>query len=92
MSYAEIVRTVGEENPGTANLPLLIWKACSAVAHGDLWATINVTELERLDEVGGMVGNRVSASVRTLSFMAALTVGLTETAWSLYDRRGQPPY
>lgn len=92
VSYAEIVRTVGEELPGTANLPLLIWKACSAVAHGDLWATVNVTELERLDEVEGMVGNRVSASVRTLSFMAALTVRLTETAWSLYDRRGQPPY
>ena len=34
-----------------------------------------------------MAGNRVSASVRTLSFMTALTVGLTETAWSLYDRR-----
>jgi len=67
----------GEEQPGTATLPLLIWKACSAVAHRDLWATINVTELERLDEVEGMAGNRVSASVRTLSFMTALTVGLT---------------
>ena len=60
-------RTVGEEQPGTATLPLLIWKACSAVAHRDLWATINVTELERLDEVEGMAGNRVSASVPTWS-------------------------
>ena len=39
----EVVRVALENAAG--KMPLLIWRACSAIAHGDMWATIN-----RVDE------------------------------------------
>lgn len=91
--HGKIIDTVGNELRKPSRLPLLIWRACSGIAHGDLWATINVAQREDLDGAPhGMVHSRVTVGVENLYRMTATTIELTKVAWSLYDQRGRPPY
>lgn len=93
VGYQEVVQAIGDEKTAAGKMPLLIWRACSAVAHGDVWATINVTQRE---DVGGapdgMVHNRVTVNVGNLHQMTAVTVAITKAAWALYDQRSRSPY
>jgi hypothetical protein len=92
-SYQEIVKAIGDEGAAAGKLPLLIWKACSAVAHGDLWATINITQREPMNEApDGIVHNRVSVNVTGLHHMTAITIAITKAGWRLYDQRSRAPY
>ena len=93
VKYSEIVKKAGDTMPG-GNLSFLItWKMCSGIAHGDLWTTLNVLNLEELP--GGLpdiAHLKITANVKTLMFAVGFAVAMTTAGWRLYDERCQPRY
>ncbi|MEU4781039.1 hypothetical protein [Micromonospora sp. NPDC023633] len=89
VSYAEIVQAAGDAMPSGNKPYLLTWKICSAIAHGDLWATLNVVSLEELPGAPPDLAHlKVTANVGTLSSAVRYAVRMTATGWRLFDERG----
>jgi hypothetical protein len=84
-SYKEIIEAVGDPE----KIMLLLWNTCSGMAHGDLWAMAAAAEMiERPDKSTVHVGAfKVSANVGLLAQFTTITVGMTDSAWKLYDKR-----
>jgi hypothetical protein len=90
LGYAEIVKAAGETSPAGSVPFQLAWRMCSAIAHGDLWATLNVASREELPGTSpGLVGLRITANVETLLFAVRLSVDMTDAGWRLYDERSR---
>ncbi|WP_431916983.1 hypothetical protein [Micromonospora wenchangensis] len=89
VGYAEIVKAAGD-TMRSGNTPfLLTWRMCSAIAHGDFWATINVVSTEELPGAPPAIAHlKVTANVRTLFFAVYFAVAMTSTGWRLFDQRG----
>jgi hypothetical protein len=46
--YEDIVRTAGEATEVGGDLAVVLWRACSGLAHGDFWASITLPGAARL--------------------------------------------
>lgn len=92
LGYEEIVETAGAATPMTAIVCKVVWKSCSAVAHGDMSTLLGMIEHEQIGLDGNIVRSSASAPVNTLALMTALTVGMTRKAISLYEGRRKPRY
>ncbi|TWJ20853.1 hypothetical protein [Micromonospora endolithica] len=90
VGYAEIVKAAGDTMPGGHKPYLLTWKMCSAIAHGDLWATLNVVSRTELPGAPADIAHmRITASAQSLFFAVFFAVAMATAAWHLYDRRGE---
>ncbi|MEH1058402.1 hypothetical protein V6U89_24725 [Micromonospora sp. CPCC 206171] len=88
VGYAEIVKAAGDTMPGGNKPYLLTWKMCSAIAHGDLWATLNVVSRTELPGApAGVAHMRITANAQSLFFAVFFAVAMTTAGWHLYDRR-----
>jgi len=91
IGYAKIVETAGDTSPAGKVPYLLTWRMCSAIAHGDLWATLNVVSREELPgSPPGLAHLRITANVQTLLYAVAFAVKMTSVGWRLYDERSRP--
>lgn len=90
VSYAEIVKAAGDTMPGGNKPFLLTWKMCSAIAHGDFWATLNVvSRMELPGAPAGLAHLKITANVDTLFFAVFFAVEMTDAGWHLYDERSR---
>ncbi|MBQ0894649.1 hypothetical protein KBX37_16345 [Micromonospora sp. U56] len=90
LGYAEIVQVAGDTSLAGSVPFQFTWRMCSAIAHGDLWATLNVVSREEIPGAPpGLVGMRITANVETLSFAVRLAVEMTDAGWRLYDERSR---
>ncbi|MFC0504957.1 hypothetical protein [Micromonospora costi] len=90
LSYAEIVKVAGDTSPAGSVPVQFTWRMCSAIAHGDLWATLNVVSREEVPGApAGLVGMRITANVETLSFAVRLALDMTNAGRRLYDERSR---
>lgn len=90
VGYGEIVELAGDTQPG-GTLPFVFtWRMCSAIAHGDFWATINVVSREEIPGAPpGLADLRITANVETLFFAVFFAVEMTDAGWRLYDERSR---
>jgi hypothetical protein len=90
--FSEIVRTAGGHTVGE-QIPELIWRLCSGMAHGDWWATLSASQrIELPGAPAGVVHNTIEANVTTLHFTMRVAVDMTAFAWQFYDQRARSPY
>jgi hypothetical protein len=93
LGYEEIVRDAGPVLDIGTVLPVVIWRACSGISHGDLWATLTMTThtpLPRSDPDTPTMS--ITVNVEGLQLAAFAAIGMTRRAWGLYDQRSTPPY
>lgn len=86
--YREIVENAGTQTTAGSRIAVLIWKACSAIAHGELRGPAAYLPAESLGQAApGMTLNRVTANVllTVTGTMAALAT--TKIALDLYAKR-----
>jgi hypothetical protein len=87
--YGEIVRNGAIGYSGSSDLPYLIWKACSALAHGDLRGSLVYIRTESMGASSpGMVLGRMSGSVHLLTRGGQTAIAATRAAFGLYAQRG----
>jgi hypothetical protein len=93
VGYEEVVRDAGPVMDIGTVLPVVIWRACSGISHGDLWATFTMTthtQLPRSDPDAPTMN--ITVNVEGLQIAAFAAIGMTRRAWALYDQRSLPPY
>ena len=89
-SYGEIVKKAGEMVAGDSKLAFVLWKACSAVAHGELRGVVAyLSHVEHKNEASetDYPVRRVETSVPILVSGAMLAVRTTKAALRLYAQR-----
>jgi len=70
-----------------------LWRILSGATHGDLWASMMVTEHDPVgDAVDGVVTARITTPVRVIADLSSLVLGLTTAAIALYEERRTPVY
>jgi hypothetical protein len=89
LSTGEIVETVGETFDGP-NFAMFVWRACSGMAHADMWATLGL--LERTEVIPGVgVGNMINAKTQVPKTVVTATVSSVRStvalAWRTYQQR-----
>ncbi|PRX96238.1 hypothetical protein CLV72_108245 [Allonocardiopsis opalescens] len=86
--YAEIVRDAGARTSVGADLAEVIWKGCSALAHGDMYGTLSMLALETIERRQNTVLTQVTASISGLYSTTMATTTLIERGFELYKQRG----
>src|SRR5439155_582682 len=65
--YEDIVRAAGEVTEVGGDLAVVLWRACSGLAHGDIWASIVLPGREQLaTTTPGMANLKLSPNVEGL--------------------------
>lgn len=89
--YADIV------NGGAVHLGIngdaaeAIWRACSGLAHGDLWPVLNVLDTADALSSADVATKEITANTKILAHAAGLSVALIDGALRLYgERRSRP--
>ncbi|MGH3648782.1 MAG: hypothetical protein ACRDTM_16605, partial [Micromonosporaceae bacterium] len=90
--WGEILKAAGDRTDVGATLAVVIWKACSGIAHGDFWATISVSERAEIGGNARVTHQRIEANTSTLHYATRITVDMTAAGWALYDARARSPY
>jgi hypothetical protein len=86
--YTTIVKAAGEHLDTGSTRQLVIWKACSALAHGEFRGTLAYAAREMLAEVSPGVGlNSVTASVPLLTAGSRDAIKTMKVALRLYGKR-----
>lgn len=88
--YKEIVRRAAEALGGAPDSAHAFWSTLSGLTHGDLWASLAVTDRHVVaDTVDGVAFN-ASSSVATITDATEYAVTVAERAVRLYDQRCTP--
>jgi hypothetical protein len=86
--YGEIVKLAGASQPTGAKMAFVIWKACSAVAHGELRGLIAYLRHTAVGSTQpGMQLNQVTGNTDLMSIGGMIAVDTTRQALRLYARR-----
>jgi hypothetical protein len=88
----QIIRATGQHIAGDANHAEVLWRACSAASHGDIWAALSLHKRRITSENGDVLTACASASTRVLTTFVVETMAVIRTAVLLSDIRNQPPY
>jgi hypothetical protein len=91
-SNREIVRAAGEYIAKDANHTEVVWRACSAAAHGDAWAVLSLHDREEFSRSNDVIMLRTTASTKVLTTMVVEAMAVIKTAFLLHDLRNRPPY
>ena len=85
---SEIVREAGASFDLGADDALLVWRACSGIAHGDTWALTSLPTHEVLnDPADAVLNTRVTLDISQLAGWTRRAVRLIEEAQRLYAAR-----
>ncbi|WP_432990938.1 hypothetical protein [Dactylosporangium sp. CA-233914] len=88
----QVVREAGDTTEIGADNLLGQWRACSALAHGDLWASIAIPGQTRQPSARpGMADLHLSPNVAGLCDWLTDATTLADAALDLYEQRRQPP-
>ncbi|MET8630280.1 hypothetical protein ABZW30_42350 [Kitasatospora sp. NPDC004669] len=101
--YGEVVREAGRRLPqklrnsaderiDTATYLEWVWKACSALAHGDLKGSLAQLNRKVQATDGDLISLRLTGPVTELRTRTELTCRTVSTALDLYAERSQPPH
>jgi hypothetical protein len=90
--FEEIVRVGGDATPLKGDLAVVMWRACSGLAHGDLWATIVIPGRVHLaPQVPEIALLELSPNVKGLITMLMGCKVMLSNAYELYERRCTSP-
>ena len=90
--YREIVETAGAQVPSAPWTAVVIWKACSAIAHGDMRGMAAYLTTETIGHAApGILLNRVTANIQLTVAGTMAALATTRTALDLYARRARRP-
>jgi len=90
--YTTIVRAAGQHLNIDPAVTVVIWKACSSLAHGDYRGQFAYLTKEVLSEASpGVAQVQVSGNILLLTTGAHVAVGMTKTAFDLYAKRSGVP-
>jgi hypothetical protein len=83
------VREAGTATDQGEVVHLVVWRSCSGIAHGDLWATLNVTAREEFTAAlsPDLPTLKITADVKTLLVFLFSALAMTRRGWELYDQR-----
>jgi hypothetical protein len=90
--YTAIVRAAGEHVASGGTVQVVIWKACSAMAHGEFRGALAYSAKETFGDVSPgveLIGLTADVSLLTTGTLAA--IGTMEVALNLYGRRMAAP-
>jgi hypothetical protein len=88
--YREITRVAGAQVPSAPQVAEVIWKACSAIAHGDMRGTAAYLPGETVGQAApGVALNRVTANVLLTVTGAMNALATTRIALDLHARRAR---
>ena len=86
--YQDIVEAAGAHVPSGPQTAAVVWKACSAIAHGEFRALPNYLTTEVLSQAAPGVGlHRVTANVQLTVVGTQIAIATTKAAFALYSRR-----
>jgi len=88
-TYQDIVEIGGAHAPSAPHGPVVIWKACSAIAHGDLRGTAYLANEAVGEAAPGIVLNRVTANVQLTVAGTMTALATTTNALDLYTHRAR---
>ena len=90
--YTTIVRAAGRHSAFGPARTVVIWKACSSLAHGEVRGQLAYLTKEILGEPSpGVAQARVTANVLLLTAGVHAAVGMTKTAFDLYAKQSGMP-
>lgn len=69
----------------------MVWRSCSAIAHGDISGTLNVLEREIVSTEEGVALARVTGDIKMLFQMTYCAVQVLKRGFSLYHQRATQP-
>jgi hypothetical protein len=88
--YREIVKTNGAQVPSAPWAAVVIWKACSAIAHGDMRGMAAYLTTETIGHAApGILLNRATANIQLTVTGTMAALATTGTALDLYARRAR---
>jgi hypothetical protein len=86
--YGDIVKLAGASQPTGAVGAFVIWKACSAIAHGELRGQLAyLTNTPAGTPAPGMQPNSVTGNIKLMNFGCMIAIGTTKEALRLYAKR-----
>jgi hypothetical protein len=87
--YGEIVKLTGASQPTGAVTALVIWKACSSIAHGEVRGLIAYLKNTTVGSSvpAGLQLNHVTGNIALMSIGCMIAIGTTREALSLYEKR-----
>jgi hypothetical protein len=86
--YQDIVEAAGKQTPYGPKTAVFIWKACSAIAHGEFRALPTYLTTEALAKVApGVALHRVTVNVQLIEVGTKTAIATTKAAFDLYSRR-----
>ena len=71
----------------STKLLMVVWKACSSLAHGDIGGTLRLTDKEAVATAEGVMTVRITGSILLLFWCAGSAVAVTAAAFRLYRQR-----
>lgn len=90
--FEEIVRIGGDSTPLKGDLAVVMWRACSGLSHGDMWATIVIPGRKHLaSQVPEIAHLELSPNVEGLITMLLGCKVMLSDAYALYERRCRSP-
>jgi hypothetical protein len=103
LSYEKIVRAVAEttfhndeesteDRLSPEDQAALVWRLCSAFAHGKNWSSFSWLERQIVRSEAGVHTLRLTGRVQRLVTVASFPIALTSRALELYEKRRRSPY
>jgi hypothetical protein len=87
--FERIVREAGEATVIGSEIPLVMWKACSGIAHGQMWAGLSMLTREQVEVAVEVDVFDVKFSAPARGILQAVWVAcqVLETGWQMYDHQ-----
>lgn len=90
--YGAIVKIAGAHIPAGPKVAFVLWKACSAIAHGELRGMIAyLSKQQRGSLSAGMQLHQITTSVELLAVSGTVALTSTRAALALYSNRSGTP-
>jgi hypothetical protein len=89
--HEEVVRAAGVATILEGDLAVVLWKGCSGLAHGDIWATLSMLdrEVRQHPAASNVLNARVTAPIAGLLTVVQGTVLMVDRGFALFDRHAR---
>ncbi|MET9965098.1 hypothetical protein ABZZ80_03995 [Streptomyces sp. NPDC006356] len=85
--YKDIVREAGALTSMGADQADIVWSGCSSLAHGDVYGTLSILELNVVSTQGGVNLTQITSSPKVLLWATDLTVAMMQRGFDLFKTR-----
>jgi hypothetical protein len=92
--HEEVVRAAGEATFHDGDLAVVLWKGCSGLAHGDIWATLSMLdrEVRQHPSASNVFNAEITAPTAGLVAVLKHTVFILDRGFALFDRLARRQY